>query len=56
MKKNWVHIASGYPTDVEPCLKAKMPVIWVNRHGEQLEGARRSPTPRSRPSATPASC
>ena len=33
-KKNWVHIASGYQTDVEPCLKSKIPVIWVNRHGE----------------------
>ena len=33
-KKRWVHIASGYPTDVEPCLKQKVPVIWVNRSGE----------------------
>ena len=24
-KKNWVHIASGYPTDVEPCLKSRIP-------------------------------
>ena len=40
LKKHWVHIASGYPTDVEPCLKAKVPVIWVNRHGEQVEGKR----------------
>src|SRR5439155_9105839 len=32
-KKRWVHIASGYPTDVEPCLKQKVPVIWVNRTG-----------------------
>ena len=39
LKKNWVHIASGYPTDVEPCLKSKIPVIWVNRHGEELEAA-----------------
>ena len=40
-KKNWVHIASGYPTDVEPCLKQKVPVIWVNRHGEDLEGRKK---------------
>ena len=36
--KNWVHIASGYPTDVVPCLQSKVPVIWVNRHGEEAEG------------------
>ena len=36
-----MHIASGYPTDVEPCIKEKIPVIWVNRHGEQLEGGRK---------------
>ena len=27
----------GYYHDVEPCLKAKIPVIWVNRHKEQLD-------------------
>jgi len=43
-KKNWVHIASGYPTDVEPCLKSKIPVIWVNRHGETLESGQKKPT------------
>ena len=53
IKKNWVHIASGYPTDVVPCLQSKV-VIWVNRHGEEAEA--RSPTPRSAPSATRASC
>ena len=41
LKKSWVHIASGYPTDVEPCLKSKIPVIWVNRHGEDLEGRKK---------------
>src|SRR6266581_5180755 len=44
-KKGWLHIASGYETDVEPCLKMKVPVIWVNRSGEKLEG-------RKAPSAT----
>jgi 2-haloacid dehalogenase len=43
-KKRWVHIASGYPTDVEPCLKQKVPVIWVNRHGEKLESSQKKPT------------
>ena len=43
-KKRWVHIASGYPTDVEPCLKQKIPVIWVNRSGEALESGQKKPT------------
>jgi 2-haloacid dehalogenase/putative hydrolase of the HAD superfamily len=42
-KKGWVHIASGYETDVAPLLKMNVPVIWVNRHGEKLEG-RKAPT------------
>jgi 2-haloacid dehalogenase/putative hydrolase of the HAD superfamily len=41
LKRHWVHIAAGYPTDVEPCLKSKIPVIWVNRHGEDLEGRKK---------------
>jgi 2-haloacid dehalogenase len=43
-KTGWVHIASGYETDVDPCLKLKIPVIWVNRHGEQLEAGQKKPT------------
>ena len=42
-KKGWVHIAAGYDSDVAPCLKMNVPVIWVNRHGEKLEG-RKPPT------------
>jgi 2-haloacid dehalogenase len=37
-KKGWVHIASGYAADVAPLIKRKVPVIWVNRNGEKLEG------------------
>jgi 2-haloacid dehalogenase/putative hydrolase of the HAD superfamily len=44
-KKGWVHIGADYETDVAPLLKMKVPVIWVNRHGEKLEG-------RKAPSAT----
>ena len=44
-KKGWLHIASGYDADVAPLLKMNVPVIWVNRHGEKLEG-------RKAPSAT----
>jgi 2-haloacid dehalogenase len=43
-KSGWVHIASGYDTDVEPCLKLKIPVIWVNRKGEQLGPGDKKPT------------
>ena len=44
-KKGWVHIGAGYDADIAPCLKMNVPVIWVNRHGEKLEG-------RKAPSAT----
>jgi 2-haloacid dehalogenase/putative hydrolase of the HAD superfamily len=37
-KKGWVHIGSGYDADIAPCLKMNVPVIWVNRSGEKLEG------------------
>ena len=43
-KSGWVHIGSGYEADVEPCLKMKVPVIWVNRKGEQLESGQKKPT------------
>ena len=42
-KKGMVHIGSSYFHDVEPCLKAKIPVIWLNRGGEELDG-RKKPT------------
>lgn len=37
-KKGWVHIGSDYETDVAPLIKMKVPVIWVNRDGEKLDG------------------
>ena len=43
-KKGWVHVASCYYHDIEPCLKARVPVIWVNRHKEQLESGQKKPT------------
>ncbi|MBV8431456.1 MAG: HAD-IA family hydrolase, partial [Solirubrobacterales bacterium] len=42
-KRGWVHIASSYYYDVEPSLKRKIPVVWVNRHKEQLEGNQKKP-------------
>src|SRR5881398_2318296 len=43
-KKGWVHVASSYYHDVEPCIKLKVPVIWVNRNRETLEPSQKKPT------------
>jgi 2-haloacid dehalogenase len=43
-KKGWVHIGSSYYYDVEPCLKLKVPVIWVNRNKETLDAGQKKPT------------
>ncbi|MGH2952019.1 MAG: HAD-IA family hydrolase [Solirubrobacterales bacterium] len=40
-KKGWLHIGSGYETDVAPLLKMNVPVIWVNRRGEKLDGRKK---------------
>ena len=42
-KKGWVHVAASYYHDVEPCLKKKVPVIWVNRNKQQLEPGQKKP-------------
>jgi 2-haloacid dehalogenase len=42
-KKGWVHVAASYYYDVEPCIKKKIPVVWVNRHKEQLEQGQKKP-------------
>src|SRR3954447_9301718 len=33
-KKGWVHVAASYYHDVDPCVKLKVPVVWVNRNKE----------------------
>jgi 2-haloacid dehalogenase len=43
-KKGWVHVASSHYHDVEPCLKQRVPVIWVNRTKQKLEPSQRKPT------------
>jgi 2-haloacid dehalogenase len=43
-KKGWVHVASSYYHDVEPCLKLKVPVVWVNRNAEELDSSQKKPT------------
>ena len=42
-KKGWAHIGCDYTNDIAPVLKMNVPVIWVNRHNEKLEG-RKAPT------------
>ena len=42
-KKGWVHVAASYYHDVEPCMKKKIPVIWVNRTGQMLESGQKKP-------------
>jgi len=42
-KRGWVHVGSSYYYDVAPCLKKKIPVIWVNRHKEELEPGQKKP-------------
>jgi 2-haloacid dehalogenase/putative hydrolase of the HAD superfamily len=43
-KRGWVHIGASYYHDVEPCVKLKVPVIWVNRKKEVLEPGMKKPT------------
>jgi 2-haloacid dehalogenase/putative hydrolase of the HAD superfamily len=43
-KKGWVHVGASYYHDVEPCLKEKIPVVWVNRKKEVLEPGQKKPT------------
>jgi 2-haloacid dehalogenase/putative hydrolase of the HAD superfamily len=42
-KKGWVHIAASYYHDVEPCIKKKIPVIWVNRSKQVLDAGAKKP-------------
>ena len=39
-----VVITSSYFYDVEPCVKLKVPVIWLNRRKEMLEAGAKKPT------------
>jgi 2-haloacid dehalogenase/putative hydrolase of the HAD superfamily len=43
-KRGWVHVSSSYYHDVAPCLKQRVPVIWVNRSKEVLETSQRKAT------------
>ena len=43
-RRGWVHVAASYYHDVEPCVKLKVPVVWVNRKGETLDANQKKPT------------
>ena len=44
-KTKWVHIATGLETDVIPCVKLKIPVIWIDRKKQGWpQGQRGKPT------------
>jgi 2-haloacid dehalogenase len=43
-KKGWVHVTSSHHHDVVPCLKARVPVIYVNRSKQPLESSQKKPT------------
>ena len=43
-KKGLVHVGASYYHDVEPALKKKIPVVWVNRHKQALEPSQKKPT------------
>ena len=55
-KKGWVHVAASHYHDVEPCIKAKIPVIWVNRKKRRSIRAEEARPPRSPTSARRPSC
>ncbi len=43
-KRGWVHVASSHYHDVVPCVKQRVPVIWVNRGKETLDSSQKKPT------------
>jgi 2-haloacid dehalogenase/putative hydrolase of the HAD superfamily len=36
-------VANSWYHDVEPALKDKIPVVWVNRRGEEIESGKKKP-------------
>src|SRR4030081_3674725 len=43
-KRGWVHVAASHYHDVAPCVKQRVPVIWVNRNKETLEPSAKKTT------------
>src|SRR6202167_1992814 len=44
-KRGWVHVAASHYHDVTPCVKQRVPVIWVNRTKETLDSSQKKRTP-----------
>jgi 2-haloacid dehalogenase len=43
-KRGWVHVASSHYHDIAPCVKARVPVVWVNRTKQTLDSSQKKPT------------
>jgi 2-haloacid dehalogenase len=43
-KRGWVHVAASHHHDVVPCVKARVPVVWVNRSKQTRESSQKKPT------------
>jgi len=43
-KKGWIHVTSSHYHDVVPCLKQRVPVVYVNRTKQPLESSQKKPT------------
>ena len=43
-KRGWVHVAASHYHDVVPCVKQRVPVVWVNRSKETLDSSQKKPT------------
>ena len=43
-KRGWVHVTASHYHDVVPCVKQRVPVIWVNRNKETLDSSQKKPT------------
>src|SRR5215472_2096851 len=43
-KRGWVHVAASHYHDVVPCVRQRVPVIWVNRARQTLEASQKKPT------------
>lgn len=43
-KKGWIHVTSSHHHDVVPCVKQRVPVIYVNRSKQPLDAAAKKPT------------
>jgi 2-haloacid dehalogenase len=55
-KRGWVHVAASHYHDVAPCVKQRVPVIWVNRNKETLDSSQKKPTAEVPNLARPPSC